>query len=55
MNAKTRALLNTSVERVIFLDEAYSLTTYDNKQAAVTLMLVQRGTPARSGAPALGW
>lgn len=29
---KTRALLNSSVERVIFLDEAYSLTTYDKKQ-----------------------
>ncbi len=29
---KTRALLASSVERVIFLDEAYSLTTYDKKQ-----------------------
>ncbi|MBD40317.1 MAG: hypothetical protein CMB11_08130 [Euryarchaeota archaeon] len=29
---KTRALLVSSVERVIFLDEAYSLTTYDKKE-----------------------
>lgn len=29
---KTRALLASSVERVIFLDEAYSLTTYDKKE-----------------------
>ena len=34
---KTRALLNSSVERVIFLDEAYTLTTYDQKQAPPVL------------------
>lgn len=34
---KTRALLNSSVERVIFLDEAYGLTTYDMKQTPPVL------------------
>lgn len=34
---KTRALLSSSVERVIFLDEAYALTTYDTKKAPPVL------------------
>ena len=34
---KTRALLASSVERVIFLDEAYSLTTYDKKESPPVL------------------
>jgi len=34
---KTRALLNSSVERVIFLDEAYALTTYDKKETPPVL------------------